>query len=275
MALRIALSIRSFLLVILAIVVLDLTSPRELHAQAPSLAFEVVSVKVNKPGQRRELAIQYSPGGRFSARGVLIPLLILDAFDLPRLYPSPEFQKLDVSVIERDLYDIEAVAPKDAIPPGASVGVRNEKIKEMVQTLLMDRFKLRVHHEMKEQLVYAIVATRNGPKFQSGAIEQCADRPTDFFDPGSCHSMSDLVRLASRVTRMDRPLVDKTGLTGLYSIPVDWSAFVAGAPRPEPGTDPNQLFSDMLDRIGLKLESQKAVVDMLLVDHVEPPSLEN
>jgi uncharacterized protein (TIGR03435 family) len=275
MARHIALNSRVFLLVVLAIVVIDLTSPRELHAQASSLAFEVVSVKVNKPGQRRELAIQYSPGGRFSARGALIPLLILDAFDLPRLYPGPEFQKLDVSVLERDLYDIEAIAPKDAIPPGASVMVRNQKIKEMLQTLLMDRFKLRVHHEMKEQPVYAIVATKNGPKFQSGAIEQCADKPTDFFDPASCHSMADLIRLASRVARLDRPVVDKTGLTGLYSIPVDWSAFISGGPRPEPGTDPSQLFSDMLDRIGLKLESQTAVADMLLVDHVEPPTLEN
>src|SRR5215469_10728178 len=114
------------------------------HPQAAPLAFEVVSVKVNKPGQRRELAIQYLPGGRFSARAVPIPLLILEAYDTPRKYPSAEFRKLDVSSIERNLYDIEAVAPKDAIPAGTSAKVRNDR-REMLQTPLLDRFKLRVH----------------------------------------------------------------------------------------------------------------------------------
>src|SRR5215831_7411763 len=99
------------------------------QSQAAPLAFEVVSIKVNKPGQRRELALQYLPGGRFSARAVPIPLLVAEAYDTARLNASPEFQKLDVRAIERDLYDIEAIAPKDAIPPGTSSKVRNDKIK--------------------------------------------------------------------------------------------------------------------------------------------------
>jgi hypothetical protein len=158
-------------------------------AQSASPAFEVVSVKVNKPRQSRESSIQYLPGGRFSARAVPIPLLILEAYDLTRLDPSEEFRKLDVSVIERDLYDIDAVAPKDAIPPGLSAKMRNDKIKEMLRTLLRDRFKLRVHYETKEMSIYAIVAGKNGPKFLNGRNEQCVDRPTDFFDPVSCHSI--------------------------------------------------------------------------------------
>ena len=63
-------------------------------SQSAPLAFEVVTVKVNKPGQRRELAVQYLPGGRFSARAVPIPLLVAEAYDTARLNPSPEFQKL-------------------------------------------------------------------------------------------------------------------------------------------------------------------------------------
>jgi hypothetical protein len=138
---------------ILGISAVSLGIPLQLLAQAkvPSLAFEVVSVRVNTQGQRRELSIQYLPGGRFSARAVPIPLLIGEAYDTARLDASPEFQKLDLSVIERGFYDIEAVAPINAIPPGTSAKVRNEKIREMLQTLLADRFKLRVHHEMKEQ----------------------------------------------------------------------------------------------------------------------------
>ena len=245
-------------------------------AQSAAPAFEVVSVKVNKPGQSRELSIQYLAGGRFSARAVPIPLLILEGYDLTRLEPSEEFRKLDVSVIERDLYDIDAIAPKDAIPPGSSAKVRNDSIKAMLQTLLRDRFKLRIHHETREMPIYAIVVGKNGPKFSTGLNEQCADRPTNYFDPASCHSVADLVRLGTRVGRFDRPLVDKTGLTELYSIPsVDWSAIIPGALKSNPGIEPSQLFSDILDKLGLKIETQKANVDMVLIDHVEPPSLEN
>jgi uncharacterized protein (TIGR03435 family) len=138
-------------------------------AQAAAPAFEIVSVKVSKPGQSRELSIQYLPGGRFSARAVPIPLLILEAYDLTRLDPSEEFRKLDVSlssVISMMIFD--AIAPKDAIPPGSSAKVRNDKIKEMLQTLLKDRFKLRVHRERQEMPIYAIVVGKNGPKFSNG-----------------------------------------------------------------------------------------------------------
>jgi uncharacterized protein (TIGR03435 family) len=246
-------------------------------SQSPPLAFEVVSLKVNKPGERRELAIQYLPGGRFSARGVPIPLLLAEAFDTARLNPGPEFQrKVDVSVIERDLYDIEAIAPKDAIPPGSPAKVRNDKMREMLQTLLKERFKLRVHQETREDSAYAIVTAKNGPMFNSATIEECADRPTNLFDPASCHSMADLVKFATRVGRLDRPVVDKTGLTGLYSmLSVDWAAIITpGAFRRE-GIEPAQLLSDILARMGLKLDTQKATLDMLVVDYIETPTTEN
>jgi uncharacterized protein (TIGR03435 family) len=253
-----------------------ITRQLEAQSQATPLAFEVVSVKVNKPGQNRDLSIQYFPGGRFSARAVPIPLLLLEAYDAPRLYPSAEFRKLDVGAIERDVYDIEATAPKDAIPTGASSKVRNDKIREMLRTFLADRFKLRVHRETQEDVVFALVAAKNGPKFQTGVVGECADRPTNFFDPGSCHSMADLIRFAGRVARLERPLIDRTGLNGLYNIPsIDWSALISGTLRSNAGVDPSQAFNDMLDTIGLRLETQKATVDMLFVDHVETPSLEN
>jgi uncharacterized protein (TIGR03435 family) len=240
--------------------------------QAAHPAFEVVSVKVNKPGERRQLTLQYLPGGRFSARAVPIPLLVAEAYDTVRLNPSPEFQKLDLSAVDRDLYDIEATAPKDAIPPGSSSKDRDDKIKEMLRTLLADRFKLRVHRELKEQTVYALVIGKNGPKLQSA--DECADKPTSFFDPNSCHSMADLVKFAQRGARLELPVIDKTGLTGLYSIPsVDWSSILPGPRQPEDPSRPT--FIDVLDKLGLKMETQKATVDMLFVDHVEVPTPEN
>ena len=124
--------------------------------------------------------------------------------------------------------------------------------------------------------IYAIVVGKNGPKFSNGLNEQCADRPTNYFDSASCHSMADLVRFGTRVGRFDWPLIDKTGLTELYSIPsVDWFAIIPGGLRSNPGIEPSQLFSYILDKLGLKIETEKATVDMLLIDYVEPPTLEN
>src|SRR5215471_13639079 len=96
-----------FLTVVAA--VMTLTASSSAQSQPVPLAFEVVTVKVDKPGERRELSVQYLPGGRFSARAVPIPFLVAEAYDTARLNPSPEFQKLDVSVIERDVYNIEAI----------------------------------------------------------------------------------------------------------------------------------------------------------------------
>lgn len=271
--LRVGSDRRLWMFLVASIIAITQT-PRLLNAQSPAAApaFEVVSVKANKPGERREMAIRYLPGGRFSAWGIPIPLLILEAFDAPRLNPSPEFLKLDLGVIERDLYDIDAVAPKDAIPSGSSSKLRNDKIREMLRTLLADRFKLRVHHEMKEQSVYALVPAKNGPKLEN--VDQCADQPTSFFDSASCHSIADFIKVAQRTARLELPVVDKTGLTGLYSFQsVDWSAVIPGARPPEDPTRPT--FNDVLDKLGLKLETQKATLDMLFVDHVEPPTVEN
>jgi uncharacterized protein (TIGR03435 family) len=242
------------------------------QSQAAPLAFEVVSIKVNKPGQGRELALQYLPGGRFSARAVPVPLLVAEAYDTARLNPSPEFQKLDVRAIEQDVYDIEAIAPKDAIPAGSSSKVRNDKMKEMLRTLMADRFKLRVHYEMKEQSVYAVTVGKDGPKLQNA--DECAEKPISFFDPASCHSMADLVKFAQRTGRLELPVIDKTGLTGLYTIQgVDWSAIIPGPQRQDDPTRPTLL--DVLGKLGLKLENQKAIVNMLFVDHVEVPMADN
>jgi uncharacterized protein (TIGR03435 family) len=262
------------LLLLTTVLAMTLPAPDSLRAQSQGapLAFDVVTVKVDKAAQRQELAVRYLPGGRFSARAVPIPLLVAEAYDTARLNPSPEFQKLDVSLIERDVYDIEATAPKDAVPPGSSARIRDEKIKEMLRTLLADRFKLRVHHEMKEQTVYAVVVAKNGPKLEGA--DACADRPTNFFDPSSCHTMADLIKIAQRTARLELPIVDKTGLAGLYNMQaVDWSSIIPGPKQPE---DPNRpTFIDILGRLGLKLETQKAVVDMLFVDHVEVPTADD
>jgi uncharacterized protein (TIGR03435 family) len=284
---------------LIAIPFLAATSPVRAQSKA-SLAFETVSVKVNKSTDPRDMALQYLPGGRFVARGLPIPLLILEAYPASRPVPSPEFQKLDLSVIERGRYDVQAVAAQGTIPTDASSKVRNDKIREMLQALLADRFKLKVHREIKEQPVYVIVVAKNGPKLPQAQMQEkdCANKATDFADPASCHifgggqgqvlhgqavDMSDLAVSLSRFA--DKPVVDKTGLSGLYNIQtVGWVPLNPRPPRPDGGTeaqraedqafaDPNRpTLNDVLDKLGLKLETQSAMVETLVLDYIEPPT---
>jgi uncharacterized protein (TIGR03435 family) len=170
----------------------------------------------------------------------------------------------------------------------------------MLQALLADRFKLKVHRETKEQSVYVIVVAKNGPKLQQAQMQEkdCAGKVTDFADPTSCHvfgggqgqglhgqavDMSDLAVALSRFA--DKPVVDKTGLTGLYNIQtVGWVPLNPRPPRPDGGTeaqraedqafaDPNRpTLNDVLDKLGLKLETQTGSAEALVVDFVAPPT---
>ncbi len=260
------------------------------------LAFEVVSIKVNNSGDPRNTGWLYLPGGKFSAKGVPIPMLILEAYNTTRLIPGPELEKT-ARDIERDRYDIEAVAPAGTIPPDMPSKIRNEKMRLMLRTLLADRFKLTVNRQMKEGPVYAIVIGKNGPKLQKAALQEkdCMEQATNVNDVTSCHAfgggqgqglhgqavdMSDLAAALSRFS--DRPVLDKTGLGGLYNIQTaGWVPLRQRPPRPA-GQEPTAedlAFADplrptiyaILDELGLKLESQNAVLESIVVEHVERP----
>jgi uncharacterized protein (TIGR03435 family) len=263
------------------------------------VAFEVASVTVNKATDTREIALQYLPSGRVVARGTPLFILIQQAYDGERIAPSAEFQKLDGNIIQRR-YDVEGVAAESAIPSGASSEIRNERLRQMLQTLLADRFKLKVHREAKSQPVYALVVAKNGPKMQPSALQEkeCGTRVSDLFDASSCHSfmggqgqglhgvavtMSDLAGFLIRFA--DKPVINKTGLTGLYNIQtVGWRPLLPRPPRPDGGTesqraedlafaDPSRpTLNDILDQLGLKLETLTASVDTLFLDYIEAPS---
>jgi uncharacterized protein (TIGR03435 family) len=297
-------------------------SGRKLKSQSrptERLAFDVASVKPNKNGGdipselMRSMMLQYLPGGRFSARGVPIPILIFEAYSVApgpshRIMLDPEFEKSLDHKMESETYDIEAVAPKGTIPANASIAAQREKTRLMLQALLADRFKVRISHETKEVPVYAIVVAPNGPKLQKSAMDeaQCAatsaDKPEmrSFFaalDPNSCHmivggegrglrgralTMSDLAT-AIEMLSSDRPVVDQTGLNGIYQIDIPAFQPLRPVPPRPSWTEPSveepafanpapPTLADVLKDLGLKLESVKAPVEMFLVEHFERPA---
>lgn len=155
---------------------------------------------------------------------------------------------------------------------------RLEKL-HMIQTLLVERMGLKGHWETKETSVYALVIAKNGPKLN--AVKADPDHPAsantgaDVKASGSRQGIqfiadgsSTKAIAAMLVSQLNMPVVDKTGLTGAYKFTLqfgrEWSA-----------SDPDgwpDIFTAVQEQLGLKLESTKAAIPVLIIDHIEPPS---
>ncbi|HEY1758136.1 MAG TPA: M56 family metallopeptidase [Bryobacteraceae bacterium] len=280
----------------LAIGVINAPPIRAQATSGGSLAFEVASVKPRPPGDGGLRFPEYLPGGRFVASAPL-EIVIASAYNLPinrgvRLTGSPDWLRT-----EGGLYDIEA---KGAVPDGLTVKARTDRMKLMLRTLLADRFKLKMHVETKEMPVYELTVAKNGPKLQKADIEEkdCPEpdpsaNPTPGTPVTTCHNfmggrgrglharavdMSDLVGFVENWT--DRPLLDKTGIRGLYRFDTSgWLPMQVGPPpaagaKGEDGTelaDLPTLFT-LFEKLGLKMEPTKDKVDVYVIDHIEKPT---
>ena len=262
------------------------------------LQFEVASVKPHQPGDRPFAAPQFLPGGRFTSRAPLALVLAL-AYDLSVQNPRVSGALPDWISSPEGAYDIEATAPEGALPESISRKDRNDRERSMLQALLADRFKLVVHHEMKEMPVYALVVGKGGPKLEKADIDEkdcpaTPDGPPVGDGTVVCHrfnggrgrglharavDMADLVSWVEAWT--DRPLLDKTGIKGLYKIETTpWLPMEVATTSPPPGTkqdgadvsDLPTLFT-VFERLGLKMEPRKDHVEFIVIDHIEKPTM--
>jgi len=273
-----------------------LTSCCAFCQSVPTPEFEVASVKPHEPGNGYREPPIFLSGGRFTSAAPLL-YVIAGAYNIPnpsnplRLSGGPTW-------ITDTVYDIEAKPSEGEIHGGLSAKARVEKERSMLQALLNERFKLVIHRETKEMPVYALVVGKGGPKFHKADMEE-KDCPADPITPIAnrdgrinCHEISggrgaglrgravDMSDVAGYVeVWTDRPLLDKTGLGGLYRIETEpWLPINLGSP-PAPGAKQDGI--DMADlptiytifeRLGLKLEPQKSEVVVYVIDHIEKPS---
>ncbi|MGH9421652.1 MAG: M56 family metallopeptidase, partial [Thermoanaerobaculia bacterium] len=188
-------------------------------------AFEVASVKPHSPGDRSLVFPQFLPGGRFSVVGLPLQIVIAFAYNLP-FQGTQRSGGPDWIRSAENIYDIEAKADEDALK-GLSSNERADKLRLMLQSLLAERFKLTIRRDRKEQPVYTLTVGKNGPKLQKSKLEEkdCADPANQCHIGGAgqgrgihvkAFDLADLIVSVSNFT--DRPLLDRTGLTGLYDI---------------------------------------------------------
>jgi uncharacterized protein (TIGR03435 family) len=262
------------------------------QAQAPP-AFEVASVKANKSDARVGTPPQFVSGGRFVSTNMPLLYVIAAAWNLP--FQGPRMTRGSDSLsVPGDRFDIEAKAPPDAFPAGMSDQARREKMRLMLQTLLIDRFKLVTRKDTRELPIYAVVVGKGGPKLEKAKIDEAQCLAEGVKDFGAlCHSFNggqgrglhgaavDVADLALYVENWaQRPVVDKTGIAGLFHIETKpWQPIALGpAPaddaKAEDGSDAATLptLFTVFEALGLKLEPQKDRVDVFRIERVEMPS---
>ena len=285
-------------------------------AQAPApLAFEVASIKQHPlargflrrfPTDKIECpGVGHCgiSGNRFTDDVASLNDLIMDAYHVK---PYQVTGLPDWGDSGHDIYDVNAKVEGDRTPT-------LDEVRRMLQTLLADRFKLKLHHETKELPVYALVIAKNGPKLtplvrEEGKAPVCPEQsvrseaggkgggggraggPADR-DPAEFAFLRSWEHIPTLLAgRAGRPVIDKTGLTGNYCtldgqdpIMALMSALGPGGGRgrgdqPLPAAsadadlDAPSIFTLVEEKWGLKLESQKGPVDILVIDHVERPS---
>jgi uncharacterized protein (TIGR03435 family) len=140
----------------------------------------------------------------------------------------------------------------------------------MVRALLADRFKLAAHRETREVPVYALVVARNGAKLKRATDQENGPgftingTPMQMFDRKlTGWSMQQLTQ-ALGIANLGRPILDRTGLEGIYRITLSFSQRNTDAE----GTD---VTTALEEQLGLKLESRKEAVEMLVIDHLQRP----
>jgi len=232
--------------------------------------FEVATIKPNNTGGLGSgIGIR---GRHFTTRNTSLVNLLSFAYGLhPRqITGGPAW-------MESEKFDL------DAQPDGE--GQPNDKQwKTMVQKLLADRFQLTFHHDKKELSVYAIVVAKNGPKLTKSQGNP-EGLPGLFFRglgnlPVTNATIADFAGVLQSPV-LDRPVLDQTGLTGRWDFVLTWTPdefqFASlGGNRPPPSSDPSSaapdLFTAMQQQLGLKLESTKAMTDIIVIDKVEKPT---
>jgi uncharacterized protein (TIGR03435 family) len=230
-----------------------------LGAQQQSRSFEVASVK---PAPTNQYVPAVVDPQRFWMVTTLDGAILWanDIFDHNYKLPGGP------SWIHRDYYQIEGKTQTPAT---------KKEMRAMLQTLLADRFKLKLHREPKEMPVYALVIGSSGSKL-STSTEPCGEdgcigvAPGDFFVKYA--TMDSIAATLSNM--LDRPVLDQTGLTGRYDFRLRFDPssvkLYDGQPTTRAGIDAPSIYVAIQD-LGLRLEARRAAVEILVVDSASEP----
>lgn len=257
-------------LILWASVVVGQTTPTPAATSRPRFdAFEVATVKPVDADIKAGRMFRMDGTHWWTATNFTLQALIALAYDL-----NPRTISGGPGWMDDQKFTIEAVTPGDVAP------IRLEQM-QMLRALLAERFGLKFHRQEKEFSIYELTVAKGGPKLKAAAKP---DDPPQLFGvvypgkmemPARSVTMDDFVAMLQRAT-LDRPTVNKTGLTGKYDFDLEWaqdaSQYGGQVPTAPDDTQSPPLFTAVQEQLGLRLVATRGMVSAMVVDKAEKPS---
>jgi uncharacterized protein (TIGR03435 family) len=232
-----------------------------LFAQSPD-TFEAAIVRPSGPDSVFQSTVTAS---QFTARRHTLAMMVAES------YPDIESWRLSggPSWVRNDMWDLVAKLP-------AGSPTDQERLyrvtEQMLRTFLAEDFKLKTHFEQREQPIYDLVFAKSNPKLKPSDTAERSFRFTPTGVEIHHETMQEFVMFlycpnCARQTA-DRPVFDKTGLTGYYDFTLNWSPLNIASDAVASGPS---IFTALEEQLGLKLQPRKAPVDFLIIDQAERP----
>jgi uncharacterized protein (TIGR03435 family) len=237
---------------------LAITVVAGVEAQAPT--FEVAAIR-SHPGEVTFSSDPSIRGSRVTGTACTLLDMITTAYDVryDQISGGPAW-------VGTERYDLEAKAGGDGQPT-------QDQMRMMLQNLLAERFQLKLHRDTKEVPIYALVVGRNGPKLTPSAPNATGGSTVRGSDKGlqMVAKRGTMLSLANQLSvSSGRPVIDKTNLTETFEFTLEW--FPANrTPPPDADVAPD-LFNAIQNQLGLRLESTKGPIEVLVIDSVEKAS---
>lgn len=230
--------------------------------------------------------IRREPGGALRVTGVPLKFLIGFAYDVRdfQITGGPAWintDRFDISA-KSDSHDEVDSATDPAKLTDEQRKTDGDRMRERLRNLLADRFQLVIRRETKEQQVYALVVAKGGPKLQETKEGKGMMRMGRGMLTGQ--GVEPAFLATSLSNQLGRTVIDKTGLTGKYDFELKWTPDPGQGPagpfgpplgvQLPPPPDPNgpSIFTALIEQLGLRMESEKAPGEVLVIDRVEKPS---
>ncbi len=232
-------------------------------------SFEVATIKPSKPDAQGKLFV-VEPGGKFRTLNFTLGEMISTAYGVQakQVVNAPDW-------VWTEKFDVQAQPDTPGAPSRA-------QLMGEVQRLMADRFQLKFHRDKKELSALVLTVDKSGSKLKPSDGDPKGLPGLFFGGVGMLRAnnamISDFTSLMQSAV-LDRPVVDRTGLTGRYDFTLKWTPDEAQlaqmgmkAPATEAADAPPNLFTALPEELGLRMESTRTPVDVLVVDKVERPS---
>jgi uncharacterized protein (TIGR03435 family) len=225
---------------------------------AKKAAFEVAAIRPAKDDDNHS---SNTDNSLFRTHNLTLKSLIARAYDVDigQVYGGPNW-------VDADSYDISARIPEEFAHQ------TRDKLPEMIQNLLAERFRLVIHREPKQISGYALLLAKKGPRMEPAKPDEKGSGTSTNNQHLEAHNltMEAFARYLTRNREIGMPVVDKTGLTGNFNFEMEWKPEQLQA-KPDAAADDRPSLFTAIEGLGLELKSAKVPIVTVVIDRAEKP----